>query len=72
MKKDTAAIDKFLAKDFVANLDSRTINKAQLLAQIKSSPGKIESAENSDMTAIVFGNTAADALDPTSFITRNR
>lgn len=58
MKKDTAAIDKFLAKDFVANLDSRTLNKAQLLAQLKSSPAKIESAENSDMTAMVFGDTA--------------
>lgn len=58
IKKDTAAIDKFLARDFVANLDSRTINKAQLLAQIKSSPAKIESAENSDMVAMVFGDTA--------------
>jgi len=58
MKKDTAAIDKFLAKDFVSNYDGRTLNKAQLLAQIKSNPAKIESAENSDMIAMVFGDTA--------------
>ena len=58
MKKDTAAIDKFLAKDFVSNFDGRTFNKAQLLAQIKSNPAKIESTENSDMIAMVFGDTA--------------
>jgi len=58
IKKDTAVIDKFLARDFVSNYDGRTLNKAQLLAQIKSSPAKIESAENSDMVAMVFGDTA--------------
>ena len=58
MKKDTAIIDKFLAKDFVSNFDGRTFNKAQLLAQIKSNPAKIESTENSDMIAMVFGDTA--------------
>jgi ketosteroid isomerase-like protein len=57
-KKDTAVIDKFLAKDFVSNLDGRTLNKAQLMAQIKSNPAKIESTENSDMVAMVFGDTA--------------
>ena len=58
MKKDTAVIDKLLAKDFVSNYGGRTLNKAQLLAQIKSNPAKIESAENSDMIAMVFGDTA--------------
>ena len=58
IKKDTAAIDKFLAKDFVSNFDGRTLNKAQLLAQMKSNPAKIESTENSDMIAMVFGDTA--------------
>jgi len=58
IKKDTVAIDKFLAKDFVSNFDGRTLNKAQLLAQIRSNPAKIESAENSDMIAMVFGDTA--------------
>jgi ketosteroid isomerase-like protein len=58
MKKDVTAIDKFLAKDFVSNFDGRTLNKAQLLAQIKSNPAKIESTQNSDMVAMVFGDTA--------------
>jgi ketosteroid isomerase-like protein len=58
MKKDTAVIDKFLAKDFVSDFDGRTLNKAQLLAQIKSNPAKIESIENSDMVTMVFGDTA--------------
>jgi uncharacterized protein (TIGR02246 family) len=58
MKKDTAAIDTFLAKDFVSNYNGRTLNKIQLLALIKSNPAKIESTENSDMVAMVFGDTA--------------
>jgi ketosteroid isomerase-like protein len=57
-KKDTAVIDKFLAKDFVSNQNGRTLNKAQMLAQIKFNPAKIESSENSDMVAMVFGDTA--------------
>jgi ketosteroid isomerase-like protein len=58
MKRDVAVIDKFLAKDFVSNYGGRSLNKAQLLAQIKSNPAKIESIENSDMVAMVFGSTA--------------
>jgi ketosteroid isomerase-like protein len=57
-KKDTAVIDKFLAKDFVSNQNGRILNKAQMLAQIKLNPAKIESSENSDMVAMVFGDTA--------------
>jgi ketosteroid isomerase-like protein len=58
MKKDAAAIDKFLAKEFIANFEGQILNKAQLLAQIKSDPVKIESAECSDLIAMVFGDTA--------------
>ena len=58
LKKDIAVVDKFLAKDFVSNYGGRTLNKAQLLAQIKSNPAKVESIENSDMVAMVFGDTA--------------
>ena len=58
MKKDAAAVDKFLAKEFVGTLDGRTLNKAQALAMIKSNPAKLESGEMSDMTAMVFGDTA--------------
>jgi ketosteroid isomerase-like protein len=57
MKKDAAVIDKFLAKEFVSNGHGRTANKAQFLAEMKANPAKIESAENSDMIAMVFGDT---------------
>jgi ketosteroid isomerase-like protein len=58
LKKDTAVVDKFLAKEFVSNLPGRTLNKTQLLAEMKTNPAKIESAENSDMLTMVFGDTA--------------
>ena len=58
MKKDTAVIDGFLAKDFVSNYGGKTENRAQLLAQIKSNRAEVESIENSDMVAMVFGDTA--------------
>ena len=58
MKKDAAVVDKFIAKEFVSNAGGKTRNKAQLLAEIKSNPARIESAENSDMVAMVFGDTA--------------
>jgi hypothetical protein len=45
MKKDAAAADKFLAKEFIINLDGRIINKAQALADIKSNPAKLEAGE---------------------------
>jgi ketosteroid isomerase-like protein len=57
-KKDTATIDKFLAKEFVSNGRGSTANKAQFLAEMKANPAKITSAENSGMIAMVFGNTA--------------
>jgi len=58
LRNDTAVVDKFLAKEFVANRPDRTLNKTQLLAEMKANPAKIESAENSDMVAMVFGDTA--------------
>ena len=58
LKKDTAVVDKFLAKEFVSNQPGRTLNKTQLLSEMKANPAKIESAENSDMVAMVFGDTA--------------
>ncbi len=57
-KKDSAVVDKFLAKEFVSNADGRIRNKQQLLSEMKSNPAKIESAANSDMRAMVFGDTA--------------
>jgi uncharacterized protein (TIGR02246 family) len=58
LKKDTAVVDKFLANEFVSNSDGRIQNKKQALAEMKNSPAKIESAANSDMHAMVFGDTA--------------
>ncbi len=58
MKKDSAAIDKFLAKEFVINIDGRILNKAQALAEIRSNPAKQESGEIHDMIAMVFGERA--------------
>jgi ketosteroid isomerase-like protein len=56
-KKDAAAEDKLLAQEWVGTFDNRTFNKAQRLARIKANPAKIESAETTDMTALVFGDT---------------
>ncbi len=58
LKRDTAAIDKFLADDFVSNFDGRTRNKKQVLAEIKNNPAKIESGANRDMRVVVLGTTA--------------
>jgi len=58
LKKDAAAMDKMLANEFVANFDGRTQNKKQFLAAMKANPAKVESAANSDMKAMVFGDTA--------------
>jgi uncharacterized protein (TIGR02246 family) len=57
-KKDTAALDKMLANEFVINWDGRIQNKKQFLAAMKANPTKMESAANSEMRAMVFGDTA--------------
>jgi len=58
MKKDAAAVDKILAKEFTGSLDGRPLNKAQVLAMIRSNPAKLESGGFHNMTAMVFGKTA--------------
>jgi ketosteroid isomerase-like protein len=57
-RRDAAAIDKFLAKDFVSNYGGRTMNRTQVLAEVKNYPAKIKSAATSDMKAMVLGDTA--------------
>jgi uncharacterized protein (TIGR02246 family) len=57
-KNDAAVVEKFLANEFVHNFEGRTQNKKQLLTEIKANPAKIESAANSEMKAMVFGDTA--------------
>jgi uncharacterized protein (TIGR02246 family) len=58
IKKDAAAMDKMLATEFQANNDSLVRNKKQFLAAIKSDTTKFESVANSEMRALVFGETA--------------
>jgi ketosteroid isomerase-like protein len=57
VKRDVAAENKILAKEFVGTFGNRMVNKAQRLALVKSRPERIESAENAEMTALIFGNT---------------
>ena len=58
VKKDVAAWDKMLANEFQANYASVVGNKKQLLAAVKSETTKFESMINSEMKALVFGDTA--------------
>lgn len=58
VKKDTVALDKMLATEFQANYVGMVGNKKQFLAAIKSGTSKFESAINSEMKAIVFGDRA--------------
>jgi len=58
VKKDVAAWDKMLANEFQANYASVAGSKKQLLAAIKSGTTKFESMTNSEMKAIVIGDTA--------------
>jgi ketosteroid isomerase-like protein len=58
LTKDTAVVDKFLASEFTANWNGQIQNKKQVLAEMKASPAKIESGANSEMKALVFGDTA--------------
>jgi len=40
------------------HFNGRTPNKKQVLAEMKANPAKIESGANSEMRAMVFGDTA--------------
>jgi uncharacterized protein (TIGR02246 family) len=58
LKKDTAVVGKFLANDFVSNFNGRTQNKRQVMDEMGTNPAKIESGENHEMKAVVFGDMA--------------
>ncbi len=58
LKKDAAALDKILANNFQANYENFVGNKQQLLADLKSGREKVESNVNSEMKAMVLGETA--------------
>jgi len=57
-KKDAATLERILADEFVFNADGQIQNKKQAMAEIRNNPAKIESGVNSDMKAMVFGDTA--------------
>jgi uncharacterized protein (TIGR02246 family) len=59
VKKDAVALDRILATEFQANYTDFVGNKKQFLAAIKSGSTKYESAVNSEMKALVFGDTAS-------------
>jgi uncharacterized protein (TIGR02246 family) len=58
VKKDTEALDKMLATEFQANYVDNVGNKKQYLSAVKSNTSKTESAVNSEMKVIVFGDRA--------------
>jgi uncharacterized protein (TIGR02246 family) len=58
VKNDAAALDKILANDFQANYGDFVGNKKQMLSDLKSGRTKTESNINSELKAIVFGDTA--------------
>jgi uncharacterized protein (TIGR02246 family) len=58
IKKDMAALDKMLATEFQANYVGLVGNKKQVLSVLKSNTSKTESAVNSDMKSLVFGDRA--------------
>lgn len=60
LKSDVAAVESFLAKEWTYNADGQVINKAQMLAEIKSGAYKIASMELSDLSPHVFGDVAAE------------
>ena len=58
LKKNTAALDKILADDWVSQGPTGVSTKAQSLADLKSGDNKYESVTLGDMKVRVFGNTA--------------
>ncbi len=57
-KRDVAALDGIMAKEWVSNADGEAMTKAQGLAALKSGALKFESLTLRDLTARVFGDVA--------------
>jgi ketosteroid isomerase-like protein len=57
-KQDPVALDGILADGFVENYQGQTTTKKQMIADMKAGIRKVESAEVSDMRAVVFGDQA--------------
>jgi ketosteroid isomerase-like protein len=59
IKKDTAAIDKFVADDWVGiDFEGKSITKAEAIADMKAGEFTTQSYEFGSMKVRVFGNTA--------------
>jgi hypothetical protein len=58
LKKDSAALDKILADEWVGQGPTGTETKAQTLAELKSGDSKLDSQTLGDLKVRVFGNTA--------------
>jgi len=58
-KNDTAAVDKFVADDWVAiDFEGKSITKAEAMADMKSGSSMTQSYEFGPMKVRVFGNAA--------------
>lgn len=57
-KMDAKALDDLLAPGFVENNDGQITTKAQMVANVKAGAYKVESAQASDMRALIFGDQA--------------
>jgi len=57
-KQDPVTLDGILADGFVENYQGQTTTKKQMIADMKAGIRKVESAEVSDMRAVVFGDQA--------------
>jgi len=57
--KDTAALKRIIAEDWVATDDrGRLLDREQYLSQTISNPDVVQSNENTDMKVRIYGNTA--------------
>jgi ketosteroid isomerase-like protein len=70
--KDTAALKRIIAEDWVATDDrGRLLDREQYLSQTTSNPDVVQSNENTDMKVRIYGNTAVVTGGLTEKGTRN-
>ena len=62
LKKDAAAWDKVLAKEWIYNTDGQLITRTQMLAEIKSGAYKLAAMELTDLSPHVFGDSAVVSM----------
>jgi uncharacterized protein (TIGR02246 family) len=58
VKRDVAALDRILAKEWAENADGEVMTRAQGLAALKSGAFKLESVNLHDLSVHVFGDVA--------------